>query len=55
MGDGDGHRSLACCNPQDHKESDMTGQLNNKTWTRSICKDSRDREDGEAIGMEGSR
>ena len=55
MGDGDGQREACRCNPQDHKESDMTGQLNNKTWTRSIRKDSRDREEGEAIGMEGSR
>ena len=42
LGDSDGQRRLACRNPQDHKESDMTGQLNNKTWTRSICKESRD-------------
>ena len=28
-GDGEGQGSLACCSPWDHKESDMTEQLNN--------------------------
>ena len=28
-GDSDGQGSLAYCNPQGHKESDMTEQLNN--------------------------
>ena len=28
--DGEGKRGLACCSPWDHKESDMTGWLNNK-------------------------
>ena len=28
-GDGEGQRGLACYSPQGHKESDMTGQLNN--------------------------
>ena len=28
-GQGDGQGSLACCSPQGHKKSDMTGQLNN--------------------------
>ena len=27
-GDGDGQGGLACCSPWDHKESDMTEQLN---------------------------
>ena len=29
-GDGDKQRSLVCCSPWGHKESDMTEQLNNK-------------------------
>ena len=28
--DGEGQRSLACCNPLSHKESDITQRLNNK-------------------------
>ena len=28
LGAGDGHRSLACCSPWGHKESDTTDQLN---------------------------
>ena len=28
LGVGDGQGSLACCSPWDHKESDMTAQLN---------------------------
>ena len=28
LGDGEGQRSLACCSPWGHKESDMTEQLN---------------------------
>ena len=28
LGVGDGQRSLACCSPWGHKESDMTEQLN---------------------------
>ena len=28
-GDGEGQRSLACCSPWGHKESDITEQLNN--------------------------
>ena len=28
LGVGDGQRGLACCGPWDHKESDMTEQLN---------------------------
>ena len=28
LGGGDGHRSLPCCSPWGHKESDMTEQLN---------------------------
>ena len=30
-GDREGQGSLACCSPQDHKESDTTERLNNKT------------------------
>ena len=30
LGDGEGEGSLACCSPWDHKELDMTEQLNNK-------------------------
>ena len=29
LGDSEGQRSLACCRPWGHKESDMNGQLNN--------------------------
>ena len=29
LGDGEGHRSLACCSPWGHKESDTTRQLKN--------------------------
>ena len=28
-GDGEAQGSLVCCSPWDHKESDMTEQLNN--------------------------
>ena len=28
LGIGDGQGSLACCRPRDHKELDMTEQLN---------------------------
>ena len=28
LGDGEGQGSLVCCNPWDHKELDMTEQLN---------------------------
>ena len=30
LGDGEGQRSLGCCSPWGHKESDMTEWLNNK-------------------------
>ena len=33
LGAGDGQRSLACCSPWGHKESDMTEQLN---WTDNV-------------------
>ena len=33
LGVGDGQRSLACCSPWDHKESDMTEWLN---WLESL-------------------
>jgi len=29
LGDGEGQGGLVCCSPWGHKESDMTGQLNN--------------------------
>ena len=29
--DGEGHKSLVCCNPSGHKESDTTEQVNNHT------------------------
>ena len=29
LGDGEGQGSLVCCHPWDHKELDMTEQLNN--------------------------
>ena len=29
LGDGEGQRSLVCCSPWGHKESDMTQRLNN--------------------------
>ena len=34
-GDSEGQGSLACCSPWGHKESDTTGQLNNrnKKWS----------------------
>ena len=32
-GDGEGHWSLACCNPWSFEESDTTEQLNNKGWS----------------------
>ena len=31
--DGEGQGSLVCCSPWGHKESDMTGQLNNNNNT----------------------
>ena len=34
-GDGEGQGSLVCCSPWGHKESDMTGQLNNNKCTFS--------------------
>ena len=30
-GDGEGQGGLACCSPWGHKESDITGQLNNNS------------------------
>ena len=32
--DGEGERSLVCCNPWCHKESDVTEQLNNNRLLR---------------------
>ena len=37
-----------------HRITKSQTQLNNKTWTRSICEESSDRKK-EAIGTEGSR
>ena len=34
LGDGEGHRSLACCNSWGHKELDTTEQLT--TTTRKL-------------------
>ena len=34
--DSEGQRTLACCSPQGHKESDMTSWLNNKTFPSVI-------------------
>ena len=31
LGDGKGQRSLACCSPWGHKESDTTERLNNSS------------------------
>ena len=31
LGDSEGWGSLECCSPWDHKESDMTEQLNKQT------------------------
>ena len=40
-GDGEGQGSLVCCSPWGHKESDMTGRLNNSKLhlftTRCLC------------------
>ena len=30
-GDGEGHRSLACCSPWGHKDSNTTERLNNNS------------------------
>ena len=30
-GDGEGQGGLVCCSPWGHKESDVTGQLNNSS------------------------
>ena len=32
-GDDEGQGGLACCSPWGHKESDMTGRLNNSNYT----------------------
>ena len=36
LGDGEGQRSLACCTPRGHKESDTTEQPNNNNNKRVI-------------------
>ena len=33
--DGEGQGGLVCCSPWDHKESDMTGRLNNVALVRT--------------------
>ena len=38
LGDGEGQGGLACCSPGGHKESDMTGQLNNNEVQTSSYK-----------------
>ena len=35
-GDGEGQAGLACYSPQGHKESDMTGQLNNNNREKGL-------------------
>ena len=35
QGDGEGQGELACFSPGGHKDSDMTGQLNNKDYGQS--------------------
>ena len=35
-GDGEGQGSLACCNPQGHKESDITERLNNNNTAQFL-------------------
>ena len=34
--DGEGERSLVCCNPWCHKESDVTEQLNNNRLKKRL-------------------
>ena len=34
--DGEGERSLECCNPCNHKESDMTEQLKNNRLKKRL-------------------
>ena len=36
--DGEGQGNLICCSPWGHKESDMTEQLNNKSYIYNIKK-----------------
>ena len=37
LGDSEGQVSLACCSPRDHKEANMTSQLNNNNIQIYIC------------------
>ena len=37
VGDGEGQGNLGCCSPWDHKQSDMTEQLNNNNWPVTLC------------------
>ena len=37
LGDSEGQKSLACCNPWGHKELDMTEQLNNRGGEERNC------------------
>ena len=37
LGAGEGQGRLACCSPWGHKESDMSGQLNNNNWFTLLC------------------
>ena len=37
-GDGEGQRSLVCCSPWGHKESDMTEQLSNSNNNGFSCR-----------------
>ena len=40
--DGEGQGGLVCCSPWGHKESDMTGRLNNNNITESQKKLTQD-------------
>ena len=38
-GDGEGQGGLVCCSPCGHKESDMTGKLNNNYYEYNVHND----------------
>ena len=42
LGDSEGQGGLVCCSPWGHKESDMTGRLNNNNITESQKKLTQD-------------
>ena len=37
LGCSEGQRSLVCCSPRAHKESDVTGQLNHNSDNKVLC------------------